>query len=229
MSTVPFHEGPDGTSPEPPPATLGSSGAAMTGSIIDCATGTYDYFFNSPTFIWSDQMYRIHGYERGEIVPTLEVGMSHVHAAERKEARAIWDRLITEAGPVTWYFTLVDIKGRQRRVLSVADRLTRDGIVIGVRGYLSDITASVHEDSYRRADDAVARSAERRAVIEQAKGVLMAVRAMSTDEAFLTISRHSQNNNQKVTEVAQSLLDASSSSATLDALVTKICSRSPHS
>jgi AmiR/NasT family two-component response regulator len=47
---------------------------------------------------------------------------------------------------------------------------------------------------------------EMRAVIEQAKGMLMAERRISGEEAFTTLVAMSQNRNVKVREVAQQLV-----------------------
>jgi GAF domain-containing protein len=47
-----------------------------------------------------------------------------------------------------------------------------------------------------------------RAVIDQAKGVLMAARSCTADEAFAILVQESQNKNVKLREVAQGLLDS---------------------
>jgi GAF domain-containing protein len=48
---------------------------------------------------------------------------------------------------------------------------------------------------------------ESRAVIEQAKGILMAERRCTADEAFSTLSKLSQDSNRKLREVAAALVD----------------------
>jgi response regulator NasT len=45
----------------------------------------------------------------------------------------------------------------------------------------------------------------RRAIIEQAKGILMARNAISADEAFALLKSHSQHNGRKLFEVAEAL------------------------
>ena len=42
--------------------------------------------------------------------------------------------------------------------------------------------------------------------IEQAKGILMAVRGISADDAFALLSEQSQNRNVKVTDLAASMI-----------------------
>ncbi|MFG1610617.1 ANTAR domain-containing protein [Actinoplanes sp. NPDC049265] len=51
---------------------------------------------------------------------------------------------------------------------------------------------------------------ESRAVIEQAKGILMAQRRCTADEAFTTLSKLSQDSNRKLRDVAAALVDHAS-------------------
>jgi response regulator NasT len=77
--------------------------------------------------------------------------------------------------------------------------------------------ASTHRDDLQTAIDvAVHRFREynalqgllsRRAVIEQAKGILMACHAVDGDEAFDLLRSHSQHEGQKIVEVAQAIVD----------------------
>jgi response regulator NasT len=48
----------------------------------------------------------------------------------------------------------------------------------------------------------------RRAVIEQAKGILMAHHALDSDAAFAMLREHSQRTGRKVTDVAQAVVDS---------------------
>jgi AmiR/NasT family two-component response regulator len=55
-----------------------------------------------------------------------------------------------------------------------------------------------------------------RAVIEQAKGILMARHRCSADEAFKNLSRLSQNSNRKLRDIAQSIVDGTRSDQPLN-------------
>ena len=155
-------------------------------------------------------MYDIHGYTRGDIVPTLDLGMAHVDPCERAQTEHLWETLLTHGGPIAGYHTIIDAHGHRHRVLTVADRTTTDdGNITGIRGYFTDITGPIHDDSHQLAADAVTRSMENRAIIEQAKGILMAVQSINADQAFYVLSHHSQNTNQKVTDIASTLTRAS--------------------
>jgi AmiR/NasT family two-component response regulator len=52
---------------------------------------------------------------------------------------------------------------------------------------------------------------ESRAVIEQAKGILMARHCYSADDAFKNLSRLSQNSHRKLRDIAQSIVDGTRS------------------
>jgi hypothetical protein len=65
---------------------------------VDCPTGTVEHYFADNTFHWSDEMFRIHGYERGEVVPSLDLGMAHIEAADRDTAGAFWDHVSANKG-----------------------------------------------------------------------------------------------------------------------------------
>jgi response regulator NasT len=48
----------------------------------------------------------------------------------------------------------------------------------------------------------------RRALIEQAKGILMARHSLDADHAFAMLREHSQHNGRKVVDVAQAIVDS---------------------
>lgn len=199
---------------------LPAPGAAQQPENLQCPTGVFEYSFQASRLEWSDAMYDIHGYTRGDIVPTIDVGMAHVDPRERTQAEHLWETLLTNEGPTASYHSIIDVHGRRHRVLTVVDRTTNnDKEITGIRGYITDITGPIHDDSQQLAADAVTRSIENRAIIEQAKGILMAVQSITADQAFLVLSRHSQNTNQKVTTIASNLIRASHDHTTLSATV----------
>ncbi|MHA7180172.1 PAS domain-containing protein [Arthrobacter sp. MDB2-24] len=72
---------------------------------VNCPTGIVEHYFDSPALHWSDELYRIHGYERGEIVPTLDLGISHFAPADRNAARSLWENLLSKGGPRSAYLS----------------------------------------------------------------------------------------------------------------------------
>ncbi|MDN4609527.1 PAS and ANTAR domain-containing protein [Arthrobacter burdickii] len=199
------------SSPDIPVITSGieAQQAGEGSGLLGCPTGTYEYYFDSGAFLWSDEMYDIHGYERGEVVPSLELGLTHVDPADRTNSQRLMGRLTADGGPIAGYHTIIDARKRRRQVLSVGDLITDDdGKTIGIRGMLADLTKSIHDDTHRLANRAVAESAARRAVIEQAKGILMGAHRISADDAFAAINARSQDTNRKVHDIAQDIVDA---------------------
>ena len=48
--------------------------------------GSYQYTAGDDTWQWSGGVYAIHGFHRGEVVPTTALLLSHAHAADRRQA-----------------------------------------------------------------------------------------------------------------------------------------------
>lgn len=177
-------------------------------TFLDCPTGTVEHYFADGIIRWSDELYRIHGYERGEVVPTLELGMSHIVPSDRAAAEAFWAQVTTTGGPASLYTAIRSHTGQERKLLISGDRvLDNDGNPVGVWALVVDLTRSMHADRHRLANEAVAASALNRAVIEQAKGILMARAGLTAGEAFTRISTYSQDTNRKVVVICQDIID----------------------
>jgi hypothetical protein len=177
------------------------------GNFDNCPTGTFRYHFESQEFLWSEEIYRIHGYERGDVVPSYQLGYTHISPEMRDQAQAFWDDVSSHGGPVSSYLILQDVKGRNHQVLVTGDRYTQNGVTAGVWGMLIDLTRSVHADSHRLANEAVAAVAETRGIIEQAKGILMGQTGISANDAVKLIKQHSQDTNRKINIIAQDIVD----------------------
>jgi AmiR/NasT family two-component response regulator len=174
---------------------------------IDCPTGTFEQYFADGILQWSNELYRIHGYERGDVVPTVELGLSHIESADRDAVRAFWERASRTGGPLSVYTSIRDLTGQSHKVLVSADLIFDGAEAIGVWGLVVDLTRSIHADRHQLANEAVAASALSRAVIEQAKGILMGRAGLNATEAFERISSYSQRTNHKVVVVAQEIID----------------------
>ena len=101
---------------------------------------------------------------------------------------------------------IVDNRQKVRTVVTIGQGVTgSDGDVIELRGFFIDVTRSLHRDLADQTKQAVERSAESRAAIEQAKGALMAIYSVDENEAFALLTWYSQHNNTKLREVAATL------------------------
>ncbi len=162
------------------------------------------------TWWWSDGTYEIHGFAPGEIVPTLELVLSHAHPGDVGRVRALLRQVVEtgQAGSVT--HRLLDARRRELNVLTVCHGTPAAGSGEPVRelhGYLVDVTEVRRRDSLDAVQDAVHRATEHRAVIEQGKGILMSSYGLSADTAFELLAAHSQHANVKLRDLAQQLVD----------------------
>lgn len=174
---------------------------------LDCPTGLVEYYFSDGIFRWSDSLYRMYGYERGEVVPSMDMAMAHIELEDRPRVQAYWERVSSAGGPSSIYVSIRDRKDRQHKLLYSADYIMEGDTPVGVWGVVVDLTQSIHTDRHQLATEAVAASAVNRAVIEQAKGVLMGRTGVNAEQAFELISQLSQDSNRKVYAVAQDIVD----------------------
>lgn len=177
-------------------------------TVVNGPYGSFVYQVANRSWWWSDELYRLYGFEPGEVVPTTELLVAHKHPDEAAVATVLIDNAFTSGEPFALWHRVVDAQRRTRTVVSVGEGV-RDatGRVVEVRGYMVDVTGAVRGQTARDVDEAVRRSAESRGAIEQAKGVLMAALDLDEDRAFEALRRSSQHANVKVRDLARSLLD----------------------
>jgi hypothetical protein len=93
-------------------------------------------------------------------------------------------------------------------VVVVADLLTdRHDVVIGTHGYYVDITPSSDRAREDLISARVAEIAEHRAIIEQAKGMLMLIYGLDDDAAFDLLRWRSQSSNVKLRLLAEKIVE----------------------
>lgn len=166
---------------------------------LDLATGEW---------AWSDEVYVMHGFEPGEIVPTTPLMLSHKHPDDRARVDGVLRRAAETGQPFSSVHRILDAKGRTR-TLAVTGQGRRDpgtGQVTELFGYFIDVTESHREAAARDATASIQASAERRAVIEQAKGVLMVVYGVDEEAAFERLRHASNQTNIAVRDIAHTLV-----------------------
>jgi len=186
-------------------------------------------FFADPgsgRWLWSDAAYEIFGYTAGSVIPSWSLIISHVPAEDRAVAEAAYELARTRIGPFSWSHR-IHAGDATRSILIVGEASTSDqgeavspmalrngeqpnhqrgAADLSLRGYVIDLTALRVEGARGAANDAVQSSAQQRAIIEQAKGVLMLAFGLNADAAFALLVWHSQRNNRKVHAIAANLL-----------------------
>lgn len=185
--------------PAPAHHDLLPSGLPVGGLRIDLSSGKSE---------WSDQVYEIHGFVPGEIVPSVDVLLTHVHPEDRGRVTGLLADLRTAGhGVLGSMHRILDAQGDDRVVSLTGQVREREGSPAELVGYLLDVTRPQREIADQRATSAIAAAAASRASIEQAKGILMALRQVDADEAFATLRRRSNDLNVPLRAVAGTLVE----------------------
>jgi PAS domain S-box-containing protein len=166
--------------------------------------GRFRFYIDGQRWEWSDAVERLHGYEPGNVTPTTELFLSHMHPEDREHVVAVLQKVM-EGEPFSSRYRIIDTAGRTHWVTVVGDRMLDDeGNVVGTSGFYVDLTDTMQSDI----SAAVSKVSEARAEIEQAKGVLMAAYGISADQAFGILVWRSQETNVKVRELAHRFIVA---------------------
>ena len=181
--------------------------AASTGVGESLRVGSFCFWFDDQRWEWSDEVARMHGYVPGSVVPTTELVLSHKHPEDRTPVQELLDRARHSGRSFSSRHRLLDTAGKVHNVIVVADRMVDEaGAVVGTAGYYIDLTTTLDENRQEVLDEALPKVVESRASIEQAKGALMLVYGISTEQAFNLLRWRSQQTNTKLRALAKQLV-----------------------
>lgn len=152
----------------------------------------------------------MYGYERGEVVPTMDMVMPHIEPADRPKVQAYWEHVSTHGGPSSIYVPIQDRKGRKRRLLYSADYIVDGDTPVGVWGVVVDVTAAIHKERHQLATEAIAATVASTAPIEQAKGILMGRTGVSAEDAYALIDQRSKETGRTVYEIVRDVIQSAS-------------------
>ncbi|HEY9313833.1 PAS and ANTAR domain-containing protein [Williamsia sp.] len=187
-----------------------STGAEQVGQVLGGvaqAAGSFRFLIEQQQWFWSDEVAAIHGYGPGEVTPTTELLLSHKHPDDRQRVEHVVNELL-EGKTFSSRHRIIDRRGRVRHVLVIGDRMTDpSGKLIGTEGFYVDLTDAHQTEMKETMDAAVRDFAVSRAVIEQAKGMLMLTYGISADRAFEVLTWRSQQTNTKLRSLAQNIVD----------------------
>lgn len=170
--------------------------------------GWFRFYFEDQRWEWSEQVQRMHGYEPGTVTPTTELVLAHKHPEDRREVAKTIDEMLLARRAFSTRHRIVDTRGVVHQVVVVADLLTdRHDVVIGTHGYYVDITPSSDRAREDLISARVAEIAEHRAIIEQAKGMLMLIYGLDDDAAFDLLRWRSQSSNVKLRLLAEKIVE----------------------
>ncbi|MGH3677036.1 MAG: PAS and ANTAR domain-containing protein [Mycobacterium sp.] len=169
--------------------------------------GWYRFYFDDERWEWSPEVEQIHGYEPGTVNPTTRLVLSHKHPEDYEHIAATLDDIRRTHRPFSTRHRIITVQGATREVVVIGERMhDNNRKVIGTQGFYVDVTPT---GQVRQAiiSEAVAEIADNRAVIEQAKGVLMLVYRIESDAAFDLLKWRSQETNIKLRALAEQLME----------------------
>lgn len=195
------------------------------------APGTFRLSGDGDALAWSEPVFRLHGFEPGEVVPSTALMLAHCHRDDRLALEAVLRATPAGGSGRSVRYRLLDAAGDERVVLAVLAPGTDPQVVaqrtgdvddafpdppapgaegtdeVPHHGLLIDLGAEISATAARRADDMLAAAIASREVIDQAKGAVMLAYGLDGEAAFEFLRWHSEHLNVKVRTLAEHLLE----------------------
>ena len=155
---------------------------------------------------WSEDLYRLYGYEPGSVEPGMERFLHHKDPRDKARIDAVFSRCLDEGGPFSCYHRINDASGVQKTVVAIGfgRRDPDDTKTVEMQGFLIDVTVSGGDSTEATLKVVL----ESRAGIEQVKGALMLVYGVSAEAAFDLLRGYSQIYNKKLAAIVAAVLVA---------------------
>ncbi len=170
--------------------------------------GSFRYLLAEGTWEWSDAVARMHGYEPGSVTPTTELILSHKHPDDKAAVSEIIAKVLREGAAFSSRHRIIDTSGAQHVVVVVGDELRGpSNEVVGTSGFYIDVTESFEADMQRSVSRVVAEVEQRRAVINQAIGIIRMTYGVSAERAFEVLVWRSQDANVKLRQIAENVVE----------------------
>ncbi len=114
------------------------------------AMGDYDWHVATDTNTWSDELYRIYGYEPGSIEPSYAVFLEHVHPDDRERVAEVHRHAYATGEPYEMVERIVRPDGEVRHLSSNGQVVCdANGTPLRFRGTCIDITDRVLAEQQR--------------------------------------------------------------------------------
>ena len=183
----------------------------MPGTSAD-AVGTFDLDLATGQMTWSQLLYDLHGLVPEVDEPTPTVLFDSVVGEDRERARAQFHRGAQAGGLFSVRYQMVDRQGHTHELVIAAEAWGMEGDASYVSGFVLDVTRPLEDHM----NQAVAASAQHRAVIEQAKGVVMLALRVPEDAAFRALRGLSNTHNVRLASLAEQLIEHVSTGSPTD-------------
>ncbi|WP_067865800.1 PAS and ANTAR domain-containing protein [Nocardia shimofusensis] len=180
---------------------------------VSFTAGRFWFWFAGQRWEWSGEAAALHGYPAESMTPTMDQVLGHKHPADRAAVAEVLDAMVRTGQAFCSRHRIIDTGGVERQVLVVGEQMRDEaGAVVGSTGYYIDLTAAAARDRAEAIDEAIDEVLPEvlvaRAVIEQAKGAVMAMYGVSAEQAFNVLSWRSQETNTKLRVLAGKLVAA---------------------
>lgn len=170
--------------------------------------GRYRHDLASGRWWWSDETYRIHGFEPGDVVPTTALILAHKHPDDRDRVSQVLQRACATGAPFSSVHRIMDAHGEERTLAVVGEgRTDATGAVRELVGYFTDVTPAVARIADVRATASIRASAANRATIEQAKGVVMCALRTDLEGAFDWLREASNHSNLPLRDISARVVE----------------------
>ena len=194
-------------SPDAPPSTEGTPAAPGAPETDRQLVGTFRLELPAERWTWSDEVYLMHGFDPGDVVPSTDLIVSHKHPDDSAHLVGLLRDAGSDPTPFSRVYRMLDARGSSRVLGIVGSGRHGDGGGATIlEGYFVDLTDSYREAVQREATASILASSLSRSTIEQAKGIVMAALGISGDEAFAVLRRFSNDSNTPLREVADHLV-----------------------
>ncbi len=149
----------------------------------------------------------MHGYRPGEVEPSTELILAHKHPDDRRGVVEAIDRSADLGEPFSSRHRFLDTAGVEHDVMVVADRIRdENGAVVGTSGFYVDLGGVLGDGERAALDAELPRPFAARAVVEQAKGVLMRMYGISAEQACKVLVWRSRATNLSLGALSERLI-----------------------
>jgi PAS domain S-box-containing protein len=133
--------------------------------------GSFSRNFETGEVMWSDEQYRLYGYEPGELNPSVELVLEHVHPGDRQHFLDAYELLDSDNTDQSYEYRLVRKDGSEVRVRSTT-RVEFDakGKPIGIAGAVQDLTTQQQAQAERDDLESQLRQAQKMEAVGQLAG-----------------------------------------------------------
>lgn len=146
----------------------------------------------------------MHGYEPGAVTPNTQLLLKHKHPDDKPTVPELIEQVRRHGAAFSSRHRIIDTRGDTHVVVVVGDRFSGpDGRLLGIGGFYIDITDQFDADLQKHLSEALLAVDSRRAVINQAMGILMLRYGVDSNSAFEILVKLSQESNVKLRNIAE--------------------------